>query len=187
MDGPSVQMAAVVADERFREVAAFERHIAFDPATASVEALELIGYREDLWRDAVRIEDALPTLNAFLQPYRTIEMRGKKPPHRPYRVVATAGPNPRFDHERLRRAARIHDVFLSVHPRALDTSQLAAWLLPGLQDYKLGTVAAALDIKAGGHDALADARCSLAIAAKILGGLPVVVDAWSRPAAEVVS
>jgi DNA polymerase III epsilon subunit-like protein len=165
---PITQIAAVVVDHNWAELTVMEEKIRFDEAEADPAALELTGYSAERWAHASPIDVALHALARGLRLHLDVEMTSKKPPFRPYKVITSAGHNPRFDHERLRAAAKDADVFLALHPRALDTCQLACWLLPGLPDYKLGTVCKYLGIPEGGHDALGDARASVQIAKVLL-------------------
>jgi DNA polymerase III epsilon subunit-like protein len=173
---PITQIAAVIVEPRIEgwaELTVMEEKIQFDEAEADPVALELTGYTAERWRHSSPIDVALHALARGLRLHLDVEMTSKKPPFRPYKVITSAGHNPRFDHERLRAAAKDADVFLALHPRALDTCQLALWLLPGLPDYKLGTVCKRLGIAQGGHDALGDARASARIAEILLANAKI--------------
>lgn len=188
---PIIQMAAIATtvgcDEigriRLTEIEALEQKIAFDPSTATSEALEANSYDEAAWnRESVTLRTAHARLNNLVSKHATIPMRGKRPPHRPYQLAQIAGHNAaRFDAPMIQRDQRQFGMFWPGHYLVLDTLQLALWTTLVDESFRpenmqLGTLARALEVDVDGsdvddlelHDALVDVRVNIAVVNELL-------------------
>lgn len=169
-----IQIGAVAA-VGFEEVDAFEVKIDFDESVAEPQALALNSYNADVWKaEAVPLKDGLESFSSFLRKYDSLPRVSKA--GRPYRVARLAGHNAAsFDAPRLVRAYSLAGLFMPADCfRPLDTLQLALWHFSGCgvepANYKLETLAEWFGHTIGNaHDALDDARASLAIARAIIG------------------
>lgn len=166
---PTIQLAAVAVDEAFREVAAFETKIRFDAALADPEALALNHYDPAQWANAVHPGRAAQLLSEWAQPYLSLPMVSKT--GTPYQIGRLAGYNAlTFDLPRLQRMFQGQFFPFSYHVR--DVLQFVLWAMDGMatkpENLKLTTVAAWLGLPTdGAHDALADARMAVRVAAAL--------------------
>lgn len=187
---PDIQLAAIAIDETsWAEVASFETKIAFDPAAADPQALELNHYRAEAWVGALAIPVVVARFTAFLNRFRSLEMVSKRT-GRPYAVAKLAGHNAAsFDGPRLKRMFQLCDQFLPADPRVRCTCQLAMWWLDArgvhagsrppdgwkpLANYQLGTLCEYFGVPIDqAHEALSDVRSSIALA-RLLTQIPEV-------------
>jgi DNA polymerase-3 subunit epsilon len=121
---------------------------------AEAKALEVNGYREELWIDAVPLRDALMTIRPWLE------------------GAVLAGHNPGFDAAFLAEGYRSEGVSApTVDHHKLDTASLAwpLWSSGDIESPSLSSVCNHLGIdRPTPHGALADARASLDVARKIM-------------------
>ena len=169
---PVIQLAAVVIDEHWTEVAAFEKKIAFDEAKADPQALAVNHYTAEAWIPAVSPLAAAAKMSAFARPYLSKEMLSKRT-GAPYFVGVLAGYNAlTFDLPRFK--ALYGDAFFPFSYQVRDYLQRAFFwfdevgLMPP-ENFKLATVCAYFGITADGvqHDALTDARLTVALAKRL--------------------
>ena len=168
---PNIQLAAVVVDEYWKELATFEMKIKFDEAKADPEALKMNHYDAAVWaREAKAAPYVFGSFDSFLAGHKSIPMVSKA--GKPYSVARLAGHvAATFDMPRLKRFYA--DRFLPAHPLVLDTLQLAMWFFlrkaKQPENYKLTTILAHLGIPIpDAHDALADVRGAIALAKAIM-------------------
>jgi DNA polymerase-3 subunit epsilon len=121
---------------------------------AEAKALEVNGYREELWIDAVPLRDALVTIRPWLD------------------GSVLAGHNPGFDAAFLAEGYRSEGVSSpAMDHHRLDTASLAwpLWCSGAIESISLGLVCKHLGIdRPTPHGALADARASLEVARKMM-------------------
>lgn len=161
-----IQLAAIAVDDDGNEVEAHEWKLLFDENKADPKALELNHYDAVAWDNGGLFpEEACPLFAAMCKKFASIDMVSKRT-GKPYRVARLAGYNSAtFDGPRIQAMFKRMNLFLPAHPITLDVLQLALWTLPGLPDYKLGTVCEHLGIPLpGAHDALADVRATAEVA-----------------------
>ena len=124
---PEIQLASVVIDEGFNELAHFESKIAFDKTKADAAALGLNHYTDEAWKDAPTAGAVAAKFARFADQYKSVEMTSKRTGN-PYTVARLAGHNAAtFDAPRLRRMFETAGQFMPFHPIPLDTLQLALW------------------------------------------------------------
>ena len=182
LDAQVIQVACVAteldldAGVLFRELGRWERKLTFDPKLAEAGALEINGWSEERWKDAVHPREACARLAAFMEPHRDVECVSRK--GKPYRVARLAGHNVDFDLDRLMPTFKSLGVFFPGHPRALCTKQLAMWAdivtgAPPPKSYSLVDLCAHYGIAREGeaHDALSDALAAAELARRIVGPL----------------
>jgi len=173
---PIIQLAAVVVSPEGNLLADWETKIAFDPATADPQALEVNHYAPLEWVDAPSEATALATFTTWLRHYADVE---KVSPRngRKYSVAQLAGHNAgSFDMPFLKAACKRNGLFLPANPFALDTLQLAYAidLAAGRrrESYRLESLCEDYQVPIGrAHDALADVRATAALGAKLLAEL----------------
>lgn len=173
---PNIQLAAI-AVENGRELGTFEAKIAFDPATADPEALEVNCYTTEAWAGASEERVVLREFVEFLQAHASVEKTSLKS-GKPYRVARLAGHNvARYDMDRLFRAAKTHGIFLPADHHALDTLQGATWFFtanpPFPPSLKLSALCHHFGIEYdpnAKHDALRDTRATIQLARKLVAG-----------------
>lgn len=121
---------------------------------AEAKALEVNGYREELWIDAVPLRDALMTIRPWLK------------------GAVLAGHNPSFDASFLAEGYRSEGVSApGMDYHKLDTASLAwpLWRTGAIGALSLGPVCKHLGIdRPTPHGALADARASLEVARQLM-------------------
>ncbi len=165
---PEIQLASVVIDDQFNEVAHFESKIAFDKTKADQSALDMNHYTEEAWKDAPPADDVIRRFARFADKYKSVEMTSKRT-GKPYNVGRLAGYNAAtFDAPRLRRMFDQEGCFMPFHPIPLDTLQLALWKFQFMdrkpKNFQLSTLCEFFGVDVtGAHDALADVRLSAAL------------------------
>lgn len=165
---PIVQLAAVAVrnGEPFDE---FNERLRFDPVSAHPDALSLIRYSAEAWRDAKEPAAVVRAFAHWLEDKKTIEMTSKRT-GKPYKVARLAGYNAAlFDQPRLMKLYKDHDAFLPAHPVPLDVLQLVHWYFArvpaSIANHKLGTVCEYLKIPLeNAHEALSDVRATARVA-----------------------
>ena len=167
---PNIQLAAIAVDDEWNEIGTFERKIEFNPDDCDPDALKLNHYSAETWDNAAPVCTVFDDFCDFLNKHKTVEMTSKRT-GKPYKVARLAAYNATFDKDRL--WAMANGQFVPAHPQALCIMQLAMWAVVGarlkVDNLKLGTVAAALDIEPlKAHDALSDVRTAAAVARKLL-------------------
>jgi len=171
---PNIQLAAIVIDQAWAEVASFEQKIWFNEADADPEALKINHYSREAWKDAIKESAAVQAFSEWVEPYRSIQMMStRSTPPKPYYVGALAGHNvANFDLARLR--AMYGSTFFPFSYHTKDTLQRALWYFdenPELvrpASLKLSVLAEYFGISSdGAHDALADVRLSAGVARAI--------------------
>lgn len=176
VDDAIIQFAAVAVDEQWKEVEALEVKLKFDVSRADASALAVNRYSEERWANAVEQRAAVLKIEAFLRRYADVQMKGKNPPFRSYSVARMGGHNiVGFDLERLGRLFKRQGVFFPcAFGSNLDTLQGAVWYFamakeaPKPKDHKLVTLCQHFGIDVtDAHDALADVRMSVGLAAKL--------------------
>jgi DNA polymerase III epsilon subunit-like protein len=169
---PDMQIAAVAVDDNWNELGAFEAKIQFECDQADPEALRINHYDAAIWRrDAIPLPTMIERFSNFIDPYRVLSRKSKRPPYRTYRVAQLAGHNAAtFDGPRLKAMYIRAGLFLGADPRVLDTMQLAMWWFHQRrtepENYKLGPLCQYFGISVGedAHDALADVRLTVQLA-----------------------
>jgi DNA polymerase III epsilon subunit-like protein len=170
-DHPDIQLAAVaVEDGTWREIETFECKIAFDPSLCTPEALELNGYTEAEWSDAIPENSVAIEFQNFLENHRVLTFKSKRT-GRPYTVAKLVGHSAAtFDGPRLMAMFKRHNLFLPADPRVRCTLQRAMWWFEeqGVappDNYKLSTLCKYFGIPViDVHDALGDVRMTIALA-----------------------
>lgn len=159
---------AGVAIEGGQSVGELEVKIAIDPARCEPGALILNGYSVERWADAVSEAVAVKRIGDFLSKHATVERVSKKS-GKPYKVARLAGHNAAaFDFAFLRKMFEAHKAFLPADYRVLDTMHLALWHLQDAESVGLQALAKRYGIDQGqAHDALADARTTVGVAAAL--------------------
>ena len=170
---PEIQLASVVVDPQFVEVAHFETKIAFDKTKADPKALEMNHYTDEAWVNAPHAMDVVRKFAAFCERYKSVEMVSKRT-GKPYNVGRLAGHNAAtFDAPRLRRMFDTEGCFMPFHPIPLDTLQLALWKFQFMEkkpeNFQLSTLCQFFGVDTtGAHDALTDVRLSAALTKAIV-------------------
>lgn len=170
---PNIQLAAIaVDDQRWVEVAHFERKIAFDVAKADPEALKINHYSPEAWKSAKPSSVVAADFAKWSEPYRCIEMMSKRT-GKPYTVGKLAGHNiVTFDLPRIR--AMFNGTFFPFSYHTKDTLQRALFFFDEHpeatrpESLKLTVLCKYFSIDCdGAHDALTDVRLSAALARAI--------------------
>lgn len=173
---PIIQIAALVVDEDWREIETFQALIQFPERAAEAAALNVNHYDRDRWAsEAKPSRTVMADFKTLLKRHSTLELRGSKPPHNPYKVAQLAGHNAAsFDGQFLRQWFKGANEFLPADPRVLDTMQLAAWasriLGEPMKSQKLADCCDAWGVELSrdaAHDALVDVRATAALAKAI--------------------
>ena len=176
-DPPDIQLAAVaVFDRDLTTVGEFQEKIQFDINKADPVALSMNHFDPIVWeREAIPEADAVIRFADFISQFKCVHNISKRT-GAPYLTAKLAGHNAAtFDMPRLRRMFRRGNyTFLAADPRVYDTVQAALWRLHGAPlfpaNYKLSTLAEFWGIDASGaHDALADVRLCVKLAAAMRG------------------
>lgn len=169
-DSPIIQIAAVAIRDEI-EISSFECKIVFREEDCVKEALELVGYTQDKWREAVSRSIAIARFSAWLKPYQCVKNISKRTGN-PFYVAQLAGYNiVAFDLPRLRNF--YGDTFFPVSLKPLDVYQLVMWYLhlyPEEQpkDTKLATICEHFGVPLdGAHDALNDVRATAKLATEL--------------------
>ncbi len=171
---PTIQLAAVaVEDATLREVAFFERKITFDEKDADTSALAMNHYTAEAWANTAPASQVAAQFAQFVKPFSSVQMMSKRT-GRPYNVAKLAGYNAlTFDLPRLKEL--FADAFFPCAYIVRDVLQRALFYFdehdePKPENMKLSTVCAHFGITSqGAHDALADARMSVALMRKFTG------------------
>lgn len=177
---PVIQLAAVAVDETGTEHDAFMARLQFNEADCDPEALKMNHYDAAVWHDAIPPQRAVVRFSTWLTPFKSLTLTSKRT-GRDYTVAKLSGYNAlTFDAPRLR--ALFGDQFTPWSHQIRDVMQRALFWFDEHphaakpENYKLSTVAAYFGLNAdGAHDALADARLSAALAARLRAG-------WTPPA-----
>jgi len=91
---PIIQIAAVVVDDDWREIETFQSLIQFSERAAESAALEINHYDRERWAAEARPwRTVLADFKTLLKRHSTLERRGSKPPHNPYKIAQLAGHN----------------------------------------------------------------------------------------------
>lgn len=168
-----IQIAAIAVQRGdFRELERYETYVAFDLDKADAAALEVNGYKPELWAGAPSQAQACTEFGAFLRGHADLQMTSKA--GKPYRVCQVAGYNVGFDCGFLGATFRRQGEFCPADLyRGLDVMQLALWQIQNgsVPDYRLGTVAAWVlgTAPQGLHDARADIEYTLRLARHFQG------------------
>jgi DNA polymerase III epsilon subunit-like protein len=180
---PNIQIAAVAVDSNWNELGTFERKIKFDSAKADREALALNSYNADIWQsEAVDEYKACMDFADFLNPYRCLMMTSRRT-GKPYTVALLVGHNAAtFDGPRLQLMLKHHNMFLPADPRVRCTAQKAMDFFDCRQiqpkSYRLSDLCEHFGISVvGAHDALCDARLTVALAKKLRQEMGVSITA----------
>lgn len=180
---PDIQLAAVaVLDHDLTTVGEFQEKIQFDITKADPVALSMNHFDPVVWeREAIPEAEAVIRFADFISQFKCVHNISKRT-GAPYLTAKLAGHNAAtFDMPRLRRMFRRGNyTFLAADPRVYDTVQAAMWKLhvgpPYPANYKLSTLAEFWNIDASGaHDALADVRLCVKLAAAMRGLDPAIV------------
>ncbi|MDX1494165.1 MAG: 3'-5' exonuclease [Longimicrobiales bacterium] len=177
---PIIQIAAIATDKAFNRLAEYERKVLFSEKHCRPDALELTSYDPALWaQEALHPDSVAVEFADFLSQHATVEMVGKKPPHRPYQVARLVGHNAaRFDGPFLSAWYKRRGRFVpATCYQPLDTYQLALWhfsMAAGesrpesmrLEDLKEFY---AIKVEGEAHDALHDVRATVEVAVHLLG------------------
>lgn len=167
---PIIQLAAIALNDKFDEIARFERKVLFDPAKCDAGALDVNRYDADLWsRVGVSPAACACDFSRFLEQYRCVEKISKA--GKPYTVARLAGHNAStFDGPFLRQMYGLLEKFLPADFWILDTVQMAlAYSIRNgitFRDFKLPTLCEAFSLplaKEDAHDALHDCGATAAI------------------------
>ena len=169
---PNTQLAGVVVDENWNEVATYEAKIQFREEDADPKALEINHYSRERWADAKPEALVAAEFDRFLRDHATIRMVNRE--GKEYFLARLAGHNIlSFDMPRLRDMfARHGRNWVPAHHHGLDTHQRALWLAEeasvAFESFKLTDCCKALGVTVDiAHDALADCRLSAAVARAI--------------------
>jgi DNA polymerase III epsilon subunit-like protein len=166
---PTISLAAVAAEEPdLREVSSFHSKITFAEADCDPEALMLNGYTADAWAQSVTPARAAQSFAAWMKPYHSITMTSKRTGN-PYTLARLSGFNALlFDLPRLK--ALFGAEFFPCSHLVRDVFQRAVFYFdehphePLPENFKLATLGAYFGLNVdGAHDALFDARLSLAL------------------------
>ena len=170
------EIAAVAVDAETLEVLdVFEYKVQFDVKRAEKEALEVIGYSHEKWKNALPWGMVRTEFTRFLKQYATVQMTSKK--GNPYWVAQLVGHNAmKFDGPFLQEQYRKDDEFLPASYQVLDTYALALWWQqlipddPGPENLKLGVLAEYLGVEVGEtHQAGADVLLTVGIYKALTG------------------
>lgn len=148
----------------------FEKKLFFDKGKASPEALEINHYNEFEWeKTAVEPRQAAFQFNNFCKSHCSIARRSRTT-GKPYRTACLIGyNNAHFDKAFLDKLFKDHIGFASYDYRMYDVYELAKWLLPWEDKYKLLDLVKYFDLDAEkAHDALADCLMTVDVAACLI-------------------
>lgn len=171
---PIIQIGAVACDlSDCLEIESFERKIVFDVGIADAKSLSLAHYDADVWsREAILLEQALWDFNVFLCSHADIDMVSRA--GNPYRIARLLGFNVTFDATRIRRAYEKAGIFFSASYGEMCVLNRARFFFAERShsppaNFKLGTLADYFGVPHDAHDALSDARATLAVYRAIRG------------------
>lgn len=157
----------------------------FKLSNASKEALKINNYDEERWaEEAVSQRRAYVEFHDFLFKHAKQQRRNRKTGDF-YNVAVLAGHNlEKFDIRFLQNwEARMKGLIVGRLPMdyaCYDTLQLARWLLPGREGYKLDDLVQHFEIKMDrkSHDAMNDVEANIQVAARLIDMLPSSNPQW---------
>lgn len=175
---PIIEIAAVVTDAG-QEIDAKDWRLKFDPRECSPQALEIVGYSEARWADAVEPRVALHGLMGMCRVHASVTHKARS--GRTHRIACVGGHNVMaFDVPRLRALIERHEMgwWPARWWYPLDTYQGAIWHCTRheieVDNYQLQTLAEHFGLRFEGdaHTALADARIAAQLGHLLLASAP---------------
>lgn len=165
---PIIQIAAIAVDDSLDVIEEIEIKLQFDEASATKEALEVVGYSSHNWSNAIPPAAACTRFANFLKRYTDIRMVSQRTGN-PYKVAQLVGHNAAsFDGPFIHHLFQAHNVFMPASYRILDTLQRAMWHFHErgieVENFRLETLCNhfGVDIE-GAHDALVDVRATVGL------------------------
>ena len=163
----------------------FNALLNFKVCNASEEALKVNHYDPERWaEEAVSQRRAYVEFHEFLLKHAKQQRRNRKTGDL-YNVAVLAGHNlEKFDMRFLQNwEARMKGLIVGRLPMdyaCYDTLQLARWLLPGREGYRLDDLVQYFEIKMDrkNHDAMNDVEANILVAAKLIKKLPSLNPKW---------
>ncbi len=174
-----IQIAAVHAPTKDE----FECKVRFDMARADKTALDMNHYTKEAWAEALTQEQMLKEFSDYCKKHQSIEKMSKRGTL--WYTAALAGYNiASFDSKFIKNAYIKHDMFIPFDYRVYDVYELAKWMYPGRNSYKLSDMARYLGVyDENAHDALADAKMTMAVAIEMMRQLAVAgvpIPSWAK-------
>lgn len=164
---PIIQIAAVAVDAHLIVQDELELKLQFDPRLATQASLRKAHYRPAIWRhDAVPPLVGARRLARFLRQQSAHGSRHRQP------LLQLVAHHANYDGPFLQAWFRRQEVYLPAHPQLLCTLQRIRWFfaehpkLPPPASFRLASLCHYFEIPfhaAEAHDALADARATLAL------------------------